>query len=99
MEYQSHKGPRPDRRGWSASARIIAEHEDSGKFAKLLKKGHVEAAIVASGKELKDARKRVREVLKLPKKEQLKGLKGLTLQCRQSSACGIVPPEGGWSGP
>ena len=55
---------------------IIAEHEDSGKFAKLLKKERVEAAIVASGKELKDARKRVREVLKLPKKEQLKGLKG-----------------------
>ena len=55
---------------------IITEHEDSGKFAKLLKKERVEAAIVASGKELKDARKRVREVLKLPKKEQLKGLKG-----------------------
>ena len=49
---------------------ILEQHDDTGGFKKLFQKKKVRAAIVATTEQLRDATKKVREVMKLPAKQQ-----------------------------
>ena len=55
---------------------ITGENQDNGRFSDILSEKVVQVPLVATVKELREARKAVRDVMQLPKNERRKALKG-----------------------
>ena len=55
---------------------ITSENQENGRFSDILSETPVQVPLVATVKELREARKAVKDVMKLPKNERRKALKG-----------------------
>ena len=55
---------------------IVSESRENGRFSELLSEKAIQVPLIASAKELSEGRKAVKEVMKLPKSERRKALKG-----------------------
>ena len=55
---------------------ITSENQENGRFSELLSEKPIPVPLIASVKELREGRKAVKEVMKLPKSERRKALKG-----------------------
>jgi len=55
---------------------IVSEGRENGRFSDILSETPVQVPLVATVKELREARKAVKDVMKLPKNERRKTLKG-----------------------